>query len=181
MRKNWKEEKTKFFQEFLILYDIVCWKLDSSVVIALGYGLVARGIMVRLLTGTKRILLRYRVQIGLGVHTTSNQRVLGSLPGGFVWPGRRADKSPPSSAEIRTVCILRSVPTGTPHDPFYKVHNKYEFVHAATFFCMLPRKQRTVFLLLVAGNWNARKVECRMWAWIVLTSYWKFLNWWLNN
>jgi len=100
MRKKEKEEKSKFYQEFLILYDIVFRKLDSSDVIGLGYGLVARGIMVRLLTGTKRILLRYRVQIGLGVHTTSNQRVLGSLPGGFIWPGRRADKSPPSSVEV---------------------------------------------------------------------------------
>jgi hypothetical protein len=71
-------------------HDIVFRNLDSSVVIG-----------VRLRTGYQRngtipnsdkdnsLLLKGPVLPH--VHTTSNQRVLESLPGGFIWSGRRAD------------------------------------------------------------------------------------------
>jgi hypothetical protein len=75
---------------------------DSSVGIALGYGLDDRGSRVRFPAGAGNFSLHYRVQDGSGAHTTSYPvGTRGSFPGGVKRPGREADHSPPSSAEVK--------------------------------------------------------------------------------
>jgi hypothetical protein len=67
---------------------------DSSVGIALGYGLDDRGSRVRFPAGAGNFSLHHRVQNGTGTHSASYPMgTRGSFPGG------EADHSPPSSAE----------------------------------------------------------------------------------
>jgi hypothetical protein len=74
---------------------------DSSVGVALGYGLDVRGSRVRFPAGTGNFSLHYRVQNGSGAHQASypvGKR--GSFPG-IKRSGREADHSPPSSVEVK--------------------------------------------------------------------------------
>jgi hypothetical protein len=72
-----------------------------SVGIALGYGLEDRGSKVRFPAGTGNFSLHHRVQNGSGVHPASYPMgTRGSFPG-VKRPGREADHSPPSSAEVK--------------------------------------------------------------------------------
>jgi hypothetical protein len=66
---------------------------DSSVGIATGYGLDDRMIGVRFPAGATNFSLHHRVQTGSGAHPASYP--------GVKWPGREADHSPPSSADVR--------------------------------------------------------------------------------
>jgi hypothetical protein len=59
----------------------------------LGSGLDDRGSRVRFPAGARNIYLHYRVQNG--------SAVAGALSLGVKWPGREADHSPPSSAEVK--------------------------------------------------------------------------------
>jgi hypothetical protein len=74
---------------------------DSSVGIALGYGLDDRGSRVRFPAGAGNFSLHYRIQNGAGAHPASHPMgTRGSFPG-VKRPGREADHSPPSSAEVK--------------------------------------------------------------------------------
>jgi hypothetical protein len=73
---------------------------DSSVGIALGYGLDDRGSRVRFPAGAGNFSL-HRVQNGSGAHPASYQRVPGALSLRVERPGREADHSPPCSAKVR--------------------------------------------------------------------------------
>jgi hypothetical protein len=74
---------------------------DSSVGIALGYGLDDRGSRVRFPEGAGNFFLHYRVQNGSGAHLASYPMgTRGSFPGGKA-AGVEADHSPPSSAEVK--------------------------------------------------------------------------------
>jgi hypothetical protein len=74
---------------------------DSSVDIALGYRLDDRGSTVRLPAGAGNFSLRHRFKNGSGAQPASYPMgARGSYPG-VKWPGREADHSPPSSAEVK--------------------------------------------------------------------------------
>jgi hypothetical protein len=80
---------------------IVTQSRDSSVGIALGYGLDDRGSRVRFLAVAGNVSLHYRVQNGSGAHPASYPMgTRGSFPG-VKRPGRESDHSPPSSAEVK--------------------------------------------------------------------------------
>jgi hypothetical protein len=74
---------------------------DSSVGIALSYGLNDRSSRVRLPAGAGNFSLHHRVQNGSEAHSASYpMRNRGSFLG-VKRPGRKADHSPPSSAEVK--------------------------------------------------------------------------------
>jgi hypothetical protein len=73
---------------------------DSSVSTVLGYGLDDRGSRVQIPAGAGNFS-HHRVQNGSGAHPAPNQWILGSLSLGVKRPGREADHSPPSSAEVK--------------------------------------------------------------------------------
>jgi hypothetical protein len=67
-----------------------------------GYGLGDRGSRVRFLAGGLGIFLFTTVsRPALGPNQPPIQWVLGVLSLGAMWPGREADHSPPSSAEVK--------------------------------------------------------------------------------
>jgi hypothetical protein len=72
--------------------------LESSVGIALGYGLNDRGSRVRFPAGAGNFSLHRRVQNGSGAHPVSYP---GALSLGVKRSGREADHSPPSNAEVK--------------------------------------------------------------------------------
>jgi hypothetical protein len=77
-----------------------CQSRDSSVGIALGYGLDDRGSRVRFPAGAGNFSL-HRIQNGSGAHSASYPvGTWGSFPGGKA-TGREADHSRPSSAEVK--------------------------------------------------------------------------------
>jgi hypothetical protein len=74
---------------------------DSSVGIVLGYGLDDRGSRVRFPAGSGNFSLHHRVQNGSGVHPASCPMGTRGFCLGVMRPGRGADHSPPSSAEVK--------------------------------------------------------------------------------
>jgi hypothetical protein len=77
---------------------------NSSVVIALGYGLDDRCSRVRFPVGAGKFSLHHHVQNGSGAQPASYPiSTRGSFPG-VKLPGHEADHSPPSSAEVK-VCV----------------------------------------------------------------------------
>jgi hypothetical protein len=73
------------------------WKSrDSSVGIALGYGLDDRGSRIRFPAGARNFSLHHLVQNGSGAHPASSAK--GALSPG---PVREADLLPPSNAEVK--------------------------------------------------------------------------------
>jgi hypothetical protein len=74
---------------------------DSSVGIALDYGLDDRGSRVRFPAGTGNFSLHYRVQNGSEATHPPIQWVSGALSLGVKQQGREADILPPSSAEVK--------------------------------------------------------------------------------
>jgi hypothetical protein len=74
---------------------------DSSVSIALGYGLDDRGSTVRFQAGAGNFSLHRRVQNGSGAHPASYPMGTRGFSLGVKRPGREADYSPPSSAEVK--------------------------------------------------------------------------------
>jgi hypothetical protein len=74
---------------------------SSSVSIVSGYGLDDRAIEVRSLAGAKDFSCRLCVQTGSGAHPVScTMGTGGPFPGVKARPGRDADHSPLSSAEV---------------------------------------------------------------------------------
>jgi hypothetical protein len=83
---------------------------DTSVGIALGYGLEDRGSRVRFPAGVGNFSLHHRVQNGSGTHPASYPMgTRGSFPG-VKRPGREADHSPPCSAEVKNAWSYTSTP-----------------------------------------------------------------------
>jgi hypothetical protein len=83
------------------MLSVIIESRDSSVGIALGYGLDDRGSRVRFLAGAGNFSLHHRVQNGSGAHPASYPMgTVGSFPG-VKRPGREADHSSPSSAEVK--------------------------------------------------------------------------------
>jgi hypothetical protein len=74
---------------------------DSSVGIALGYGLDDRGSRVRFPAGAGNFSLYHRVQNGSGAHQASYPMRTRGLSLGVKRPWREADHSPPPSAEVK--------------------------------------------------------------------------------
>jgi hypothetical protein len=72
---------------------------DSSVGIALGYGMDDRGCRVRFPAGAGNLSLQHRVQNGSGAHPASYPMGTRTLSLGVKRQGREADHSPPSSIE----------------------------------------------------------------------------------
>jgi hypothetical protein len=84
---------------------------DSSVGIALGYGLDDRSSMVRFPAGAGNFSLHHRVQNGSGSPSQPPIHwVPGSLSLGVKRPGREVDLSPPSSAEVKNAWSYTSTP-----------------------------------------------------------------------
>jgi hypothetical protein len=84
---------------------------DSSVGIALGYGLDDRVSRVRFPAGAENFSLHQRVQNGSGAHPASYPMgTRGSFPG-VKWPEREADHSPPSTAEVKNAWSYTSTPS----------------------------------------------------------------------
>jgi hypothetical protein len=81
----------------------VCKKnRDSSVGIALGYGLDDRCSSVRFPARAGSFSLHQRVQNGSGAHPASySTGIWDSSSGGVKRPGLETDHSPPSSAEVK--------------------------------------------------------------------------------
>jgi hypothetical protein len=69
--------------------------------IALVYGLDDRGSRVRFLAGAGNFPLHHRVHNGSGAHPGSYTMGRGALSLGVKRPAREADRSPPSSAEVK--------------------------------------------------------------------------------
>jgi hypothetical protein len=87
---------------------------DRVVGTATSYGLDDREVGVRVPVGSRSFL--HVVQTGSGVHTTSYQIGAGALPPGVKRPGREAEQSPPTSAEVMKMWIY----TSTPHTPSWR-------------------------------------------------------------
>jgi hypothetical protein len=87
---------------------------DSSVGIALDYGLDDWGSRVRFPAGAGNFSLHHRVQNGSGAHSASYPMgTRGSFPG-VKRSGRKADHSPPSSAEVKECVELYLHSPNTP-------------------------------------------------------------------
>jgi hypothetical protein len=84
-------------------YSYLTLALDgSSVIIVSDYGLADRAIEVRSPTAAEDFSFRPCVQTASGAHPASYPLGTGgSFPGGKARPGRDADHSPPSSAEVK--------------------------------------------------------------------------------
>jgi hypothetical protein len=83
-------------------YAIFCfWSRGSSVSVVSDYGLDDRAIGVHSPAGAKDFSSSLCVQTGSGAHPAScTVGTGGTSPGGKARPGRDADHSPPSSAEV---------------------------------------------------------------------------------
>jgi hypothetical protein len=105
------------------LYLTTCYSYsrDSSVGIALGYGLDDRGSRVQFPAGAGNFSLHHRVQYCSGTHRASYPMGTGVLSLRVKRPGREADHSPPSSAEVKNVWGYTSTP-------------KYAFIAWCSFF-----------------------------------------------
>jgi hypothetical protein len=88
------------------------WNRDSAVGIATGYGLDDQGVGVRVPVGS-RIFFSKSSRLALGSTQPPIQWVPGALSPGVKRPGREADHSPPTSAEVKKMWIYTSTPPYT--------------------------------------------------------------------
>jgi hypothetical protein len=106
------------------LFTYVMKSRDSSVGIALCYGLDDRSSRVRFPAGAGNFSLHHRVQNGSGAHPASYPVVALTL--GIKRPGGEADHSPPSNAEVThpyvfmAWCLVKHRDNFT--FSFYKIH-----------------------------------------------------------
>jgi hypothetical protein len=83
---------------------------QSSVGIATGYGPDDQGGREFEFRWSQTISFLHIVQIGSGVHPTSYKMGSGGSFPGVKLQGREADHSPPTSAEVKKMCIYTSTP-----------------------------------------------------------------------
>jgi hypothetical protein len=101
----------RFYCHHLFLYVYLqCKSRDSSVCIALGYGLDDQGSRVRIPAGAGNFSLHHRVQNGSGAHPVSYPMGTRGFSLGVKRQGHESDHSPPSSAEVKNVCNYTSTP-----------------------------------------------------------------------
>jgi hypothetical protein len=109
----WRQQTAPNFSSTLLEFGAsLCYlqSRDSSVGIALGYGLDDRGSRVRLPAGAGNFSLRHRVQNGSESHPASYPTGTRALSLGVKRPVREADHSPPLSAEVKNAWIYTSTP-----------------------------------------------------------------------
>jgi hypothetical protein len=80
---------------------MACKSCDSSVGIALGYGMDDQGSRVRFPEGAGNVLFTTVYRTVLGPTQPPIQWVRGALSLGVKWTEHAADHSPPSSAEVK--------------------------------------------------------------------------------
>jgi hypothetical protein len=102
-------------------------------------GLADRGVAVRFPAGARDFPLFHSVQIGSGAHPASIQRVLAAVSLGVKLPGREADHSSPSSAEINNDGAIRPLIHGVVLNYIIKYRNNFTF----TFFTIPGRQPAT--------------------------------------
>jgi hypothetical protein len=100
--------KTAQFHFLLII--LLSKSCDSSVGIALGYGLDDRGSRVRSPAGLEIFLFTTASRTALGPSQPPIQWVPGALSLGVKRPGCESDHSPPSSAEVKNAWSYISTP-----------------------------------------------------------------------
>jgi hypothetical protein len=118
----------------IILLQIKSKSRDSSVGIALGYGLDDRGSRVGFPAGAGNFSLRHRVQTASGAHPASCQLRTGGLSLGVNRPGRQAHHSPASSAEVKE-CVelyLHSPNTSSWHGAYLSTGTTLPITHTQT-------------------------------------------------
>jgi hypothetical protein len=94
-------KRRKINTKFIILLVVKIRSRVSSGSIVSDYGLDDRAIGVRSLAGAEDFSFCLCAQTGSGAHPAScTMGTGGSFPGGKARPGRDADHSPPSSAEV---------------------------------------------------------------------------------
>jgi hypothetical protein len=109
---------------------------DSSVGIALDYGLDDRGSRVRFPAGAGNFSLHHRVQNCSGAHPASYPMgTRGCFPGGKA-AGSWTDRSPPSSAEVKEWVELYLSSPSTP--PWRGAQLKHRDNLAFTFYLLYP-------------------------------------------
>jgi hypothetical protein len=101
-------------ESFVILYHNNNSR-DSSVGIALGYGLDYRGCRVRFPAGLGISLFTTASRTALGPTQPPIQWVPGALSLGVTRMGREADHLPPSSAEVKNAWSYTYTPSIRPH------------------------------------------------------------------
>jgi hypothetical protein len=97
----------------IIIIQLNSVQFSSVVGIATGYGLNDRGVRVRVAVGSRIFSTPSRPTLGSAQPPI--QWVQGALSPGVKRPGREADHSPPSSAEIKEMWIYTSTPTPSWH------------------------------------------------------------------
>jgi hypothetical protein len=101
---------------------------DSSVGLALGYGLDDWGSRVRFPAGAGNFSLNHRVQTGSGTHPASYLMGTGGvLYLGVKRPEREADHSPPSGAEVNNAWSYTSTPPMRLHGVVIKLRDNFTF------------------------------------------------------
>jgi hypothetical protein len=83
---------------------------DSAVGIATGYGLDDQGVRVRVPRGGKNFHFSLSSRPALGPTQPPIQWVPGPLSPGVKWPGREANNSAPTSAEVKKTWVYTSTP-----------------------------------------------------------------------
>jgi hypothetical protein len=107
----------------------------SQLVQGLGYGLDDRGSRVQSPAGAGTSSLHHRVQNGSGAHAASYPMGTRSSFPGVKRPGREADHSPPSSAEVKECVELY-------------LHSQYAFMT----WCSLENNTGTTLPLLYTAD-----------------------------
>jgi hypothetical protein len=114
--KTWYSEM--FLQQILQAYIKIkqkhisysCESRDSSVGIATGYGLDDQRVGIRVPRGGKNFHFSISSRPALGATQPPIQWVPGALSPGVKRPGRKADHSPPTRAEVKKTWIYTSTP-----------------------------------------------------------------------
>jgi hypothetical protein len=87
-----------------------CYAAISRFTLFIGCGLNDRGSRVRFPAGAGNFSLHHRVQNGSGAHPASYSVPTGGFSLVIKGPGREADHSPPSSAEVKNAWSYTSTP-----------------------------------------------------------------------
>jgi hypothetical protein len=128
---------------------------DSSVGIALGYGLDGRVSRVRFPVGAGNFSLHHRVQNGSGAHPASYPMGTRGSFLGVKRPRREADHSPPSSAEVKNAWSYTSTP-------------QYAFMA----WCSVKKRYRDnftfIFTFTVAKQREMRREDKARWTQIIM-------------